>query len=179
MQGRPTTLATEGMVASPHYLASMAGVQVLKDGGNALDAAIAANAVLTVVYPHMCSVGGDAFMQIWDPRQKRLFGLNGAGRSARNASIEALNSLGHLTMPERGAHAVTVPGAVHAWHSAHQRFGSKSFSSLFEHAVNYAERGFPVSPSPEQVDRACPPAPGATASSAESIRSKRRRSADG
>ena len=146
MQGRPTTLATEGMVASPHYLASMAGVQVLKDGGNALDAAIAANAVLTVVYPHMCSVGGDAFMQIWDPRQKRLFGLNGAGRSARKASIEALNGLGHLMMPERGAHAVTVPGAVHAWQSAHQRFGSKSFGSLFEHAIHYAERGFPVTP---------------------------------
>ncbi len=146
MQGRPTTLATEGMVASPHYLASMAGVQVLKEGGNALDAAIAANAVLTVVYPHMCSVGGDAFMQIWDPRQKRLFGLNGAGRSAGKASVEALNSLGHTTMPERGAHSVTVPGAVHAWQSAHQRFGSKSFGSLFEHAIHYAERGFPLSP---------------------------------
>jgi len=134
------------MVATPHYLASMAGVQVLKDGGNALDAAIAANAVLTVVYPHMCSVGGDAFMQIWDPREKRLFGLNGAGRSAGKASIEALQGLGLQSMPERGAHAVTVPGAVHAWYSAHQRFGSKSFGSLFEHAITYADRGFPVSP---------------------------------
>ncbi len=146
MQGRPTTLATEGMVATPHYLASMAGVQVLKDGGNALDAAIAANAVLTVVYPHMCSVGGDAFMQIWDPGQKRLFGLNGAGRSAGKASIEVLNGLGHTAMPERGAHAVTVPGAVHAWHSAHQRFGLKTFGSLFAQAIHYAERGFPLSP---------------------------------
>ncbi len=147
VQGRPTTLATEGMVATPHYLASMAGVQVLKDGGNALDAAIAANAVLTVVYPHMCAVGGDAFMLIWDPKEERLHGLNGAGRSASGASVDALKNLGLSSMPERGPHAVTVPGAVHAWQTAHQRFGSQPFSSLFQPAIGYAERGFPVAPS--------------------------------
>ncbi len=147
MQGRPTTLATEGMVASPHYLASMAGVQVLKAGGNALDAAIATNAVLTVVYPHMCSVGGDAFMLIWDPKDQRLAALNGAGRSSVNASIEKLNSLGLTLMPERGAHVVTVPGAVHAWQTAHSRFGRVEFARLFDHAIDYADRGFPISPS--------------------------------
>ncbi len=135
------------MVATPHYLASMAGVQALKEGGNALDAAIAANAVLTVVYPHMCAVGGDAFMQIWDPKERRLHGLNGAGRSASRASVDALKSLGHTAMPERGPHAVTVPGAVHAWQTAHQRFGARPFASLFQAAIGYAERGFPVSPS--------------------------------
>ncbi len=147
MQGRPTTLATEGMVASPHHLASMAGVQVLKAGGNALDAAIATNAVLTVVYPHMCAIGGDAFMLIWDPKEGRLAGLNGAGRSASRASIETLHDLGQTSMPERGPHAVTVPGAVHAWQTAHMRFGSRPFDSLFEQAIRYADSGFPLSPS--------------------------------
>ncbi len=147
MQGRPTTLATDGMVASPHYLASMAGVQVLRSGGNALDAAIATNAVLTVVYPHMCAIGGDAFMLIWDPKEERLVGLNGAGRSASRASIEALRRMGLTVMPERGAHAVTVPGAIHAWQTAHSRFGSRSFGSLFESAIHYASSGFPVSAS--------------------------------
>ena len=147
MQGRPTTLSTEGMVATPHYLASMAGVQMLRSGGNALDAAIAANSVLNVVYPHNCSLGGDAFMMIWDPSEKKLHALNGCGRSAAAASIEALNALGHTVMPERGAHPVTVPGAVHAWHTAHARFGAKPFSDLFQDAIRYANDGFPVSPS--------------------------------
>jgi gamma-glutamyltranspeptidase/glutathione hydrolase len=135
------------MVASPHYLASMAGVQVLKAGGNALDAAIATNAVLTVVYPHMCAVGGDAFMMIWDPTQNRLLGLNGAGRSASRASIDAMRDLGYSSMPERGTLVVTVPGAVHAWQTAHERFGRQPFSSLFEAAIEYADKGFPLSPS--------------------------------
>ncbi|HVX30375.1 MAG TPA: gamma-glutamyltransferase, partial [Nitrolancea sp.] len=147
MQGRPTTLATGGMVATPHYLASMAGVQMLRSGGNALDAAIAANSVLTVVYPHNCSVGGDAFMMIWDPKAKKLHALHGCGRSASGATIEALNARGHTTMPERGAHPVTVPGAVHAWHTAHARFGAKPFAALFQDAIRYADDGFPVAPS--------------------------------
>jgi gamma-glutamyltranspeptidase/glutathione hydrolase len=135
------------MVATPHYLASMAGIQMLRSGGNAVDAAIAANAVLTVVYPHMCSVGGDSFMMIWDPTERQLYALNGAGRSASAASIEALNGLGHREMPERGVHAVTVPGAVHAWHTAHTRFGSRPFADVFQDAIRYCERGFPVAPS--------------------------------
>jgi gamma-glutamyltranspeptidase / glutathione hydrolase len=139
-------MATEGMVATPHYLASMAGVQMLRSGGNAIDAAIAANAVLTVVYPHMCSVGGDSFMMIWDPRERKLFALNGSGRSASGASIEALNARGIREMPERGAHPVTVPGAVHAWHTAHARFGSRPFAELFQDAIRYSENGFPVAP---------------------------------
>lgn len=146
MQGRPTTLATDGMVASPHYLASMAGLQILKNGGNALDAAIATNAVLNVVYPHMCSVGGDAFILLWDPGVKRLAALNGAGRSASAASIDAMERLGIEAMPDRGAHTVTVPGAVHAWQTAHQRFGRHPWGSLFDDAVHYADRGIPLSP---------------------------------
>jgi gamma-glutamyltranspeptidase/glutathione hydrolase len=135
------------MVATPHYLASMAGVQMLRSGGNALDAAIAANAVLNVVYPHNCSLGGDAFMMIWDPSKKQLHALNGAGRSAAGTSIEALNALGHTSMPERGCHPVTVPGAVHAWHTAHAKFGAKPFSDLFQEAIRHADDGFPISPS--------------------------------
>src|SRR5690606_39611731 len=74
--GRPTTLAVEGMVATPHYLASVAGLRALQSGGNAVDAAVAANAVLTVVYPHMCALGGDAFFLIWEPGEGRLHALN-------------------------------------------------------------------------------------------------------
>lgn len=144
--GRPTTLATEGMVATPHYLASVAGLRALQAGGNAVDAAIAANAVLTVVYPHMCALGGDAFFLVWEPREGRLHALNGSGRSPKGASIEAYRAAGEATMPQRGALAATVPGAVHAWETVLERFGTRGFSDLLQPAISYAERGFPVSP---------------------------------
>lgn len=146
VQGRPTTLATEGMVATPHYLATVAGLRVLQSGGNAVDAAIAANAVLTVVYPHMCAIGGDAFFLIWEPGEGRLHALNGSGRSPATATIDAMRAAGHSTMPQRGAGAVTVPGTVHAWETVLERFGTRGFADLLLPAISYAERGFPVSP---------------------------------
>lgn len=145
--GRPTTRATEGMIATPHYLASLAGLRVLQDGGNAVDAAIAANATLNVVYPHMCSLGGDAFFLIWDPASARLHALNGSGRSAAGASIGALRERDIQQMPSRGAHTVTVPGVVSAWDTVLKAFGSRPLSVLLEPAANYAERGFPLTPS--------------------------------
>lgn len=144
--GRPSTLAVEGMVATPHYLASVAGLRTLQAGGNAVDAAIAANAVLTVVYPHMCALGGDAFFLIWDPSESCLHALNGSGRAPAAASIEALAAAGHTTMPQRGALAVTVPGTVHAWETVLDRFGTFGLGDLLQPAIAYAERGFPVSP---------------------------------
>lgn len=144
--GRPTTLATEGMVATPHYLASVAGLRVLQEGGNAVDAAVAANAVLTVVYPNQCSLGGDAFFLIWEPREQRLLALNGSGRAPAQATPDAVTAAGHATMPQRGAWAVTVPGAVDAWAAALARCGSRPLSDLLAPAIEYAERGFPVTP---------------------------------
>ncbi|MCM8747163.1 gamma-glutamyltransferase [Thermomicrobium sp. CFH 73360] len=149
--GRPTTLATEGMVATPHYLATLTGVRVLQQGGNAVDAAVAANAVLTVVYPHMCSVGGDAFFLIWEPRESRLLALNGSGRAPAGISAEELRARGYHEIPPKGPWGVTVPGAVDAWATVLERCGTRSLGELLEPAIAYAERGFPVSP---QVARA-------------------------
>uniref|UniRef100_A0A831TAX1 Glutathione hydrolase proenzyme n=1 Tax=Thermorudis peleae TaxID=1382356 RepID=A0A831TAX1_9BACT len=144
--GRPTTRATEGMVATPHYLASVAGLRVLQEGGNAVDAAVAANAVLNVVYPNQCSLGGDAFFLIWEPSEERLLALNGSGRAPAQASPEAVRAAGCTTMPQRGAWAVTVPGTVDAWAAALARCGSRPLGELLRPAIEYAERGFVVTP---------------------------------
>ena len=113
---RPTTMATRGMVSSPHYLASLAGLSVLQNGGSAVDAAIAVNATLGVVYPHMTGMGGDAFWLIYDAESDALHALNGSGRSAAAATREFYRKAGHEVIPARGAmSAVTVPGAVDSW----------------------------------------------------------------
>src|SRR6476660_9644335 len=101
---------TRGVVATPHRLASEAGAQALRDGGNAIDAAIAADAVLCVVYPQMTSVGGDLMAIIWPAGAASPVGIIGAGRSGEHATIDAIRSRGHDTMPERGVLSVTVPG---------------------------------------------------------------------
>src|SRR5579859_6734684 len=107
-QHRPVTLARRGVVAAPHYLAAEAGLDLLKAGGNAIDAAVAASATLQVVYPFVCGLGGDVFMLIYDAKSGKLYGLNGSGRSARTATIERYTELGYTTMPIFGIHAVTV-----------------------------------------------------------------------
>ncbi len=151
---RPTVLALRGMVASPHYLASAAGLRMLQAGGNAIDAAIAAAAVCSVVYPHMCSIGGDNFWLIYDAKAKAVRALNGSGRSGERCSIVLYHRMGGLNaIPARGFLAAnTVPGAVDGWATAHE-YGRSSlgttlvWSALLEEAVAYAESGFPVSPS--------------------------------
>src|SRR5437763_14543100 len=100
------------MVVAPHYLAAEAGLHLLKTGGNAIDAAIAASAMLQVVYPFVCGLGGDGFMAIYDARSGRLYGLNGSGRSAQAATIERYRDLGYTTMQALGIYTVTVPGSV-------------------------------------------------------------------
>lgn len=135
-----------GMVVCPHYLASEAGLRLLRAGGNAIDAAIATNAALGVVYPHMTGLGGDAFWLIYHAASGRLYGLNGSGRSAQAATLEAYTHQGYRHIPRRGPlAAITVPGSVDAWWVAHQRFGQLSWEQLFQPAIELAEEGFPVS----------------------------------
>lgn len=145
-QHRPVTLARRGMVAAPHYLAAEAGLELLKTGGNAIDAAIAASATLQVVYPFVCGLGGDVFMLIYDAKSGKLYGLNGSGRSAQMASIERYRELGYTTMPTLGIHAVTVPGCVSGWDAAMQRFGRLGLAQALAPAIAYAEEGFAIGP---------------------------------
>jgi gamma-glutamyltranspeptidase/glutathione hydrolase len=134
------------MVAAPHYLAAEAGLELLKTGGNAIDAAIAASATLQAVYPFVCGLGGDVFMLIYDAKSGKLYGLNGSGRSAQMASIERYHELGYTTMPTFGIHAVTVPGCVSGWDAAMQRFGRLGLAQALAPAIAYAEEGFAIGP---------------------------------
>ena len=103
------------MVVTPHPLATAAGVDALRAGGSAVDAAVAANAMLAVVYCNACGLGGDAFALVWDPGERRLHGFNGSGRSPAGLTIDAVRAAGHAQMPARGPLPITVPGAVDAW----------------------------------------------------------------
>lgn len=155
MAHRPTTLATHGMVVTPHYLASQAALSTLKRGGNAVEAAITAASVISVVYPHMNSIGGDNFWLIYNAETGELRGLNASGRSGRRATIDYYHALGFTQIPCRGYLAAnTVPGAVSGWWKAYQYAqssmkGKLHWSSLLAEAIDYAGSGFPVSPSQE------------------------------
>lgn len=133
-----------GIVAAPHHLASRAGAQVLLDGGNAVDAAVAANAVLCVVYPHMTSIGGDLFALVWAGGADAPVGIAGAGRSGALATIQAVRSQGYDRMPERGALTVTVPGTVQAWGLLIERYGRMGLEPLMAAAVALAREGWIV-----------------------------------
>jgi gamma-glutamyltranspeptidase len=134
------------MVTSPHSLASTAGVEVLRSGGSAIDAAIAAGAVLAVVYPHMTGLGGDAFWLVHDSRSGEVKYLNGGGRAANRASLAALQERGLSKIPLRGVIPATliVPGAVASWIEAHDVYGRLPLSRVLESAISYAREGFPV-----------------------------------
>ncbi|MGH7392061.1 MAG: gamma-glutamyltransferase, partial [Candidatus Rokuibacteriota bacterium] len=148
---------TRGIVASPHVLASEAGIAALRRGGNAVDAAVAAATTIAVVYPHMNSIGGDSFWLIHDARRRRLVALNAAGRSAAAVDADAYRARHGATMPERGgAAALTVPGVVSGWWEAHrlsrETLGSPlAWPDLLEHALVHAREGFPVSPGQRRV----------------------------
>lgn len=141
-QGRSMTMTTDGIVATSQTLASQAGAEALAAGGSAVDAAIAANAVLTVVEPMMSGIGGDLFAMVW--ADGKLSGLNASGWSPKGLTIEALRKAGLETMPRIGIHSVTVPGAAGGWRALHQRYGRLSWRELFRAAIHYAEHGFPV-----------------------------------
>ena len=110
--GRSMVVTDRGIVATSHYLASQAGAEILRQGGSAIDAAIAANATLGVVEPMMNGIGGDLFLLYWDAKSGKLYGLNASGWAPRGLSIEFLKKQNITAMPERGIHSVTVPGAV-------------------------------------------------------------------
>src|SRR4029079_17475005 len=103
--------------------------------GNAVDAAIATNAVLNAVYPHQCHIGGDLFAMVWNPRDQSLMGLNASGYAASGQTVEFMRERGHAVMPERGALAVTVPGVVGGWTALNQRFGTKPLGELLAPAA--------------------------------------------
>src|SRR2546421_7432672 len=146
MLSEQPVLGTRGMVACAHYLATQAGLSILTQGGNAIDAAIAANAAMTVVYPSKCSAGGDVFMLIWEAKTQQLHVLNGSGRAPRGMTPEYFVSQGMRQIPERGPLPITVPGAVDGWFEALGRFGTLSPETVFAPAIAYAEEGMPVSP---------------------------------
>lgn len=144
--GRPATMAPSGMVASPHSLASAAGVDALRAGGSAVDAALATGAALSVLYPHMTSVGGDAFWLVYDAHTRRVRYLNGGGRAARGALIDWFRARGMKEIPLRGflPATLTTPGAVASWCAAHEEYGRLPLSRDLSAAIAYAREGFPV-----------------------------------
>jgi gamma-glutamyltranspeptidase/glutathione hydrolase len=144
--GRPATLAPNGLVTSPHSLASQAGVDALRAGGSAIDAAIAASAVLSVVYPHMTSIGGDAFWLIHDATTREVRYIDGGGRAAASGTIEAFAKRGLSEVPYKGVlpATLTVPGAVASWTEAHAAYGRLPLKRCLESSIGYARDGFPV-----------------------------------
>lgn len=141
---RQPVYARNGIVATSQPLAAQAGLFVLREGGNAVDAAIAAAAALTVVEPTSNGIGSDVFALIWDGEQ--LHGLNGAGRAPARCSLEALHQAGHENIPAHGWWPVTVPAAPRAWAQVHARFGRLPFERVVAPAIDYAEAGFALSP---------------------------------
>lgn len=146
--GRPATLARRGMVSSPHSLASSAGVDVLRAGGSVVDAAIAASAVLAVIYPHMTGVGGDAFWLIHDANEQKVRFLDGGGRASRHAELQTLRGKGINDIPFRGLLPATLstPGAVASWGEAHKAYGRLPLKRLLASAIDYAREGFVITP---------------------------------
>lgn len=144
--GRPATMAANGMVACPQSLASQAGVDALRAGGSAVDAAIAASAALAVIYPHMTGVGGDAFWLIYDARTRAVSYLDGGGRGAAAADAQWFRDRGMGEIPFRGIlpATLTTPGAVSSWCEAHRAHGRLPFKRDLEAAIGYAREGFPV-----------------------------------
>lgn len=143
-QARSMVITRQGIVATAQTLASQAGAQVLARGGSAVDAAIAANALLGVVEPMMDGIGGDLFVIYYEARTGKLYGYNGSGAAGKAMSIEALKAKGFVTMPAKGIHTVTVPGAVEGWERLHRRFGKLPWRDLMQPAIYYAREGFPV-----------------------------------
>jgi gamma-glutamyltranspeptidase / glutathione hydrolase len=144
MQARSMVVSRDGIVAAESPLGAQAGATILAHGGNAVDAAVAANAVMGVVEPMMNGMGGDLFAIVYDAKRQKLYGLNASGWAPAKLSIEFLKSKGIVEMPHRGIHSVTVPGAVDGWSKLLSRFGTKRFSDVLSPAIHYAREGFPV-----------------------------------
>ncbi|MCE9605342.1 MAG: gamma-glutamyltransferase [Planctomycetia bacterium] len=145
-EGRSMVVARRGMVATSQPLATQAGLDVLRRGGNAVDAALAANAVQGVVEPMSCGIGGDLFVIYWDAKTKKLYGLNASGRSPYELTIDKVRAAGHASLPDKGPLSWSVPGCVRGWEDLRARFGSWPLAEILAPAIEYADEGFPVSP---------------------------------
>ncbi len=143
---RPAVTGMDWMITADHPLAVQAGADVLSAGGNAVDAAVAANAVLTVVVPHMCGPGGDLFALIHDAKAGETKALNASGRAPAAATIDAYREKGYSAVPETGILTCTVPGALEGWRAALAAYGTMPLHRLLAAAIRYAERGFPMYP---------------------------------
>jgi gamma-glutamyltranspeptidase/glutathione hydrolase len=141
---RAEVISTHGMVATSYPIANQVALDVLKKGGTAVDAAIAANAFLGLAEPEMCGPGGDLFAIVWDAKQKKLFGLNASGRSPMKMTAEYFKSKNLERIPGRGPLSVSVPGCVDGWYSLHGKFGKLPMSELLQPSIQYARDGVPV-----------------------------------
>ena len=146
MAHRSTVYATHGIIATSQPLATAAGLAVLERGGNAVDAAVTAAAVLNVTEPMMTGIGGDMFAIMWSARDHKLYGLNASGRAGSLMTREALLARGHRTMPIESVEDVTVPGALSGWDAMLHRFGTINLAQALAPAIGYAEHGFSVTP---------------------------------
>lgn len=142
---RSEVIGKNGMVATSQPLATQIGLEILKKGGTAVDAAIAANAALGLMEPTGCGVGGDLFAIVWDQKTQRLHGINGSGRSPRLLTLDYFSSNQLTKVPAYGPIPVSVPGCVDAWFEMHEKFGKLPMKDLLEPAIGYAREGFPVS----------------------------------
>lgn len=145
-QNRSTVACCHGIVCTSQPLASMAGVDMLKAGGNAFDAAVCASAMMSLVEPMSCGPGGDLFAIVWVEKERKLFGLNASGRAPYDWSLNAATALGLTQIPSQGPLAWSVPGCVSGWAALLDRFGSKSFADALAPVIDCAREGFPVSP---------------------------------
>lgn len=144
IQGRSLVISQTGIVATEQVLASQAGAQILAEGGTAADAAVAANAMMGLVSPGMCGIGGDMFCMVYEAKSGKVFGLSANGWSPEKLTPEFLRSQGLSSMPTNGIHSVTVPGTVDGWEKLLERFGKKKFRDVLKPAIQLAEEGFPV-----------------------------------
>jgi gamma-glutamyltranspeptidase/glutathione hydrolase len=141
---RSEVIARHGMAATAQPLATQAALEILRAGGSAVDAAIAANAVLALVEPVSCGPGGDLFAMVWDPKTKKLYGLNGSGHSPRSLTLEEFQRQGLKKIPSVGPLPVTVPGCVDAWCELSKRFGKLPLAQVLAPAIRYAKEGAPI-----------------------------------
>ncbi len=141
---RSEVIAQHGMACTSQPLATQVALDILKAGGNAVDAAIAANAVLGLVEPTGNGIGGDLFAIVWDANTKQLYGLNASGRSPRSLTMDYFRENGYKSIPPYGPLPVSVPGCVDGWFELHGKFGSMKMDEILQPAIDYARDGFPV-----------------------------------
>jgi gamma-glutamyltranspeptidase/glutathione hydrolase len=141
---RSEVIAQNGMAATSHPLATQIALDILKSGGNAIDAAIAANAALGLMEPTGCGIGGDIFAIVWSAKDKKLYGLNGSGRSPKSLTLQYFKDKGMTKIPSFGPLPVSVPGTVDGWFELHKKWGTKTMEEILAPAIGYARNGFPV-----------------------------------